>query len=155
MTETTANQALDRFWKETDRPLAEQLVGFVIIALACLGVAFGGSLLISVPFPLIYALIHLSTALAFWMLWRRHSLRRLHWEISLFSATFLFEGIWFIASKELLLGLVVLLLWMSSALCCAALFWKKDKWAAQFFIPLMLWILTLVSVNMVLCIVNF
>ncbi len=175
MNETATDSFTVRFWKSSHRSISEQLVGFGIIVLACLGFVFMSSPLFSIQrdwyqslkhapwaiaanwYPIVFTVVHTTSALAFWTLWRRYSLRSLKWELSLFLTMFLFESIWSLSLYGIhapLLALVALLLWMSSAFCCAALLWKKERLSGQFLFPLILWIFYLVSVNMVLCIAN-
>jgi tryptophan-rich sensory protein len=70
---------------------------------------------------------------------------------------FVLESIWGLSlfkGHETLPSLFVLLLWMSTDVLLAILFWKKEKVAGGlFFLPL-IWIFYLISTNMVLCIAN-
>src|SRR3989344_6279821 len=164
-----------RPWKASHRSLSEQLAGFGIIGLSCLAFAFLGGYLFqlreqwylalhhapwSIPVswhsPL-ETLVHLSLTLSFWTLWRRHSLRTLKLELSLFLGLFLLESTWTLSLfgiQQTLLAIIALLLWMVDAMALSALCWKKEKTAGQLLLPVLLWLFYLVSVNMVLCIAN-
>ena len=164
-----------RPWKASHRSLSEQLAGLGIIGLSCLAFAFFGGYLFqlhsdwystlhhapwSIPTswysPLI-TIVHFCLALSFWTLWRRHSLRTLTIEFSLFLGLFFLESTWTLSLfsiQQTLLSLIALLLWMVDAMVLTALFWKKEKTAGQFLLPFLFWLFYLVSVNMVLCITN-
>ncbi|MDE3046038.1 MAG: tryptophan-rich sensory protein [Verrucomicrobiota bacterium] len=162
-------------WKASHRPLSEQIVGFGIIAFSCLAIAFLGGYLFqlrsdwflalrhapwSIPTSWYSVLTNLTQgflALSFWTLWRRHSLRTLKLELSLFLGLFFLKSIWMLSLfgvQQTLVGLIILLLCMFDTLALTALFWKKEKFAGQLLLPVLLWLFYLVSINMVLCIAN-
>ena len=163
------------FQKTSHRTLAEQCVGFGIIASASFLFAFllmtfftEGALWLATlinPFwtlsntyaYFVLVLVHASLTFSFWILWRSFSLRKLKLELSLFLSAFILESIWGLSlfkGHETLLALFALLLWMSAQVILTALFWKKEKAAGiLLFLPL-LWTFYLISTNMALCIAN-
>jgi translocator protein len=164
-----------QFLKPSHRTFAEQTVGLGIIALgsflfAVLEMTFftgGSQWLASLKTPSwafsgscnlpVLAAVHASLALSFWTLWRCYSLRALKLELSLFLSMFVLESIWGLSlfkGHETLLALLALLLWMSTDVILAVLFWKKEKVAGAFFFLPLIWTFYLISTNMVLCIAN-
>ncbi|HEX2583317.1 MAG TPA: TspO/MBR family protein [Chlamydiales bacterium] len=163
------------FLNSSRRTLAEQTVGLGIIALgsflfAVLEMTFfreGSQWVASLNIPfwkfsdsytfLALTAVHSSLALSFWILWRSFSLRVLKLELSLFLSMFVLESIWGLSlfkGHETLPALFTLLLWMSTEVLLAVLFWKKEKIAGMLFFFPLLWIFYLISTNMVLCIAN-
>lgn len=104
-----------------------------------------------------FSSVHAILALSFWIIWRRHSLRTLKLELSIFLAGFFLEALWSASLyriHQLLPSLIALLLWMCGAIVLSALFWKKDKLSGKILLFPLLWILYLISINMMLCIAN-
>ncbi len=132
--------------KTSHRTHPEQLVGLGIY----LSLSFAFALLsglIAQPLAIAYALF---LALGMWALWRKHSLRILKLELSLFLAQFLFQLGWRI--DESLLVLVALLLLSCTTLLTALLFWKKERMAGLLYAFPLLWVFTLACANMIACI---
>jgi tryptophan-rich sensory protein len=161
--------------RASNRSLGEQFLGLAIISIVCLLPVLVSSFLFSIKqewyqtlrhapweiplswHPALFSVVHGFISLSFWTLWRSHSLRNIRPELSLFIGFLLLESIWglsLLGMQEKLLALMVLLLWMSQTICCAALYWKKEKAAGLLLIPTLGWIFYLVSANMVLCIIN-
>ncbi|HSX26641.1 MAG TPA: tryptophan-rich sensory protein [Chlamydiales bacterium] len=150
----------NRFFKPSHRTRPEQIVGLGIFLLISLGFELLNAKLI---FPAekssgsIWTIYFVALSLSIWTLWRRHSLRTLKLEISLFSSQFLFQIAWslsFYLLQETLLALVALLLLWCNHLMAALLFWKKEKISGQILLIPFLWIFYIMGLNMVICISN-
>lgn len=130
------------------RTRAEQVVGLGLYLLLSLGAFLMSKIGI---------LYFLFLSLSMWTLWRRHSLRVLKLELSVFLSQFLFQAAWslsYFAMHETLLSLVILLLLWCNTLLAALLFWKKEPLSGLLLLFPLIWIFYLVAQNMVTCISN-
>lgn len=138
-----------QIFKPSHRTGPEQVVGLGIFLLITLGVGFATRL----ADPLFTTLYSVVLSFAIWTLWRRHSLRVLKLELSVFLAQFVFQIAWsasFFLLQEGLLSFVALLLLWFNTLLGALLFWKKDRLSGGLLIPAMLWVFYLVGLNYIL-----
>jgi tryptophan-rich sensory protein len=95
-----------------------------------------------------------SLSLSMWSLWRRHSLKKLKLELSLYLSIFILVSLWsftFFGLRESLLGLVALLLSWCTLPLMAVLFWKKDRLSSGWLSIPFLWIFYLASLTMFIC----
>ena len=95
-------------------------------------------------------------AAAMWHLWRRHSLKRLKLELSLFLFQLVLQLGWAftVYFHESLLALMTLLFLCSNALLSTLLFWKKERLSGKTWVASVLWTFYAVGINMALCITN-
>lgn len=138
-----------RFLHPSHRTRPEQILGLSIYLSICLGF----ELLTNLTGQFFGTLYYTSLALSMWTLWRRHSLRVLKLELSVFLSQFLFQAAWSI-SHEILLSLVALLLLWCTTLLATLLFWKKERLSGALLLFPLLWIFYLAGLNMVACISN-
>lgn len=95
--------------------------------------------------------------LSVWTLWRRHSLRVLKLEFSIFFAQLIFQVAWttsFFILHETLVALTTLVLLWCNNLLAALLFWKKERISGQLLLIPFAWIFYVMGLNMVICISN-
>jgi tryptophan-rich sensory protein len=149
------------------RTAAEQSVGLGIIAFGSMLFAYLNQQLYksgnahpwitaSWNLPVMIA-IHTCVAIAFWLLWRSTSLRKMKPELYLYLTSFAFESAWTYSLYKLhlqLLALGPILLWMTNLLVITGLFWKKDRAAGSSLILALAWTFYLMSINIMLCITN-
>ncbi len=159
--------------KKSKRSFAEQFVGLLIFigltfsawmfvnAATTLNRTFGDVflkyfwLIPSLIFGKITFLIYLGMALSFWLLWRTNSFLKLKLETFLFFLQPLFLILWYIlffTLQESLLALFLLLTLMSISVICGYVFWKKDRWAGYALLPLLLWNMYAIFLNMLITI---
>ncbi len=137
--------------KSSYRTLPEQLVGLGIY----LSLSLGFELLSGLTINFLGTLYFIALACGMWTLWRRHSLRVLKLELSLFLSQFLFQLMWsvsFFILHQSLLALVALLLLWCNTLLAALLFWKKERFSGLILLFPLFWTFYLVVLNMVNCI---
>lgn len=149
----TIRESQTPFSFDRQRTGPEQLVGLGIYLTICLGFVFISGLNREFLSTL-YAII---LGLGMWALWRRHSLRVLKLELSVFLAQFIFQSFWgmslYIIHQSLLV-LVALLLLSSNTLLATLLFWKKERLSGILYLFPLLWVIYLTFVNMISCISN-
>ena len=136
--------------KSSHRTRPEQFVGLGIYLL----ISLGFEVISGLTTNFLGTLYFLSLGLGMWALWRKHSLRILKLELSVFLAQFLFQIVWsisFFALEQSLLALVALLLLWFNTLLAALLFWKRERFSGLLFLFPLIWIFYLVGLNMVTC----
>ncbi len=104
-----------------------------------------------------WTLYYFVLAISIWTLWRRHSLRVLKLEFSIFFAQLIFQVAWttsFFILHETLVSLSALVLLWCNNLLAALLFWKKERIAGQMLLFPFAWIFYVMGLNMVICISN-
>lgn len=102
----------------------------------------------------IWVTIYAFSIIGIWGLWRKCSLRTLKLEISLLLASLFLNFSWyllFFLFSEVFLALVDLLLLSCTLLLTIIVFWKKETLSAILFLPFLLWVLFMGSMNMLLC----
>lgn len=96
-------------------------------------------------------------ALSMWLLWRRHSLKKLKLELALYINQIVDQIFWIFSIfyfQEPLLALVFSLFLWFMQLIALPLYWKKEKSAALSLAICHLWSLYILAVHMALCIRN-
>ncbi len=136
--------------KPSHRTRPEQLVGLGIYVLTCLG--FG--VISGLTTNLLGTLYFISLSFGMWALWRKHSLRVIKLEFSVFLAQFVFQIAWsvsyFVLEQSLLALVAILLLWFNTLLA-TLLFWKRERISGLLFLFPLIWIFYLVGLNMITC----
>lgn len=149
-----------RFFKPSHRTRPEQIVGLGIFLLISFAFELLNGKLIypeESAFGSLWTVYFSTASLSIWALWRRHSLRTLKLEASIFASQFLFQLGWslsFYLLHQNLLALVALLLLWSNHLMAALLYWKKERISGQIAIIPFLWIFNVMGLNMIICISN-
>lgn len=142
-----------RFFRPSHRTPGEQMLGFGIYFLICLGLGLTNQVPLTLTWISYFSLLSLSA----WSLWRRYSLRILKLEISLFFTQFIFQIGWalnFYLFNSPLLALAALLILLCNQVIAMLLFWKKEPLSAQFLLLPFLWAFYQMCINMTICISN-
>lgn len=156
------------FWQSALRPShrspLERWVGLgILLALAFAFQAFEAWIARSsmpngwLPNTVLWTIFSGAQAFSFWTLWRRHSLHRLKFELSVYLSQFALSSLWSVSLflwQETLLSLVALLLQTFATLLCVLVFWKKERFSGQWMTIGLAWGLYLSSLNMAVCLYN-
>jgi tryptophan-rich sensory protein len=99
----------------------------------------------------IWTALYISLSLSLWILWRSFSVSQLKLEFCFFFLQLFMLFTWhllFFILQQPLLSLSVMLIGSFIALICFYAFWKKDQLAGIFYIPYLVWMFVLASLNM-------
>ena len=142
-------------WKTSHRSRPEQLVGLAIYLVLSAALLLINSWITHDKGPLLGCIVFYTAAAGgAWTLWRRHSIRTLALEMSLYLSQFPLQMLWalsFFLWGQTLPALMLGLLQTMAALLAMLAFWRKDRLSGQWMLLPLLLSLCAVCINLEIC----